>query len=92
MKSMAKQKKLLIIDANSLIHRAFHALPPFSTSKGEMVNAVYGFFSIFLRVIKEIQPDYIAAAFDTEGPTFRYKKFKEYKAAFLRLHYPFFPI
>ena len=78
---MPKQKKrLLIIDANSLIHRAFHALPPFATSKGEMVNAVYGFFSIFLKVIKEIQPDYIAAAFDTPGPTFREKKFKEYKA------------
>ena len=77
---MAGEKKLLIIDANSLIHRAFHALPPFSTSKGEMVNAVYGFFSIFLKVIKEVQPEYIAAAFDVKGPTFREKKFKEYKA------------
>ena len=77
---MAEKKKLLIIDANSLLHRAFHALPPFSTSKGEMVNAVYGFFSIFLKVIKEIQPEYIAAAFDVKGPTFREKKFKEYKA------------
>jgi DNA polymerase I-like protein with 3'-5' exonuclease and polymerase domains len=77
---MVGHKKLLIIDANSLIHRAFHALPPFATSKGEMVNAVYGFFSIFLKAIKEIHPDYIAAAFDSKGPTFRETKFKAYKA------------
>lgn len=78
---MAEKKKvLLIIDANSLIHRAYHALPPMSTAKGEMVNAVYGFFSVFLKVAKEFQPDYVAAAFDSRGPTERHKKFKEYKA------------
>lgn len=74
------KKTLLLIDANSLIHRAFHALPPLSTSKGEMTNAVYGFVSILLRAIKELDPEYIAAAFDMEGPTFRHKQFKEYKA------------
>jgi len=71
---------LLLIDANSLIHRAYHALPPFRTRKGEMVNAVYGFISILLRIMKEFDPEYMAAAFDMEGPTFRHKKFKEYKA------------
>lgn len=79
-KDKKRKKVLLIIDANSLLHRAFHALPPFATPKGEMVNAVYGFFSIFLKVIKEVEPEYIAAAFDVLGPTFRDKKFKEYKA------------
>ncbi len=75
-----KEKTLLIIDANSLIHRAYHALPPLSTPKGEMVNAVYGFFSVFLKVTKELQPDYIVAAFDAPGPTQRHEKFKAYKA------------
>ena len=73
-------KTLLLLDANSLIHRAFHALPPLSTSKGEMTNAVYGFVSILLRAIKELDPEYIAAAFDVAGPTKRHKQFPEYKA------------
>jgi len=59
-----KKKRLLIFDANSLVHRAFHALPPLSTPKGEMVNAVYGFFLVFFKVVKEFNPDYIAACFD----------------------------
>ncbi|MCH7551936.1 DNA polymerase I, partial [Patescibacteria group bacterium] len=75
-----KKKRLLVIDANSLIHRAFHALPPLSTSKGEMVNAVYGFLLAFFKAINEFHPDYIAAAFDYPAPTKREKKFKEYKA------------
>jgi len=75
-----KKKRLLVIDANSLIHRAFHALPPLSTSKGEMVNAVYGFLLAFFKAINEFHPDYIAAAFDHPAPTKREKKFKEYKA------------
>ena len=74
------KKRLLIIDANSLIHRAFHALPPFRTSKGEMTNAVYGFLLVLFKAIKEFRPDYIAAAFDMPGPTKRHKEFKEYKA------------
>ncbi|HEX9721681.1 MAG TPA: DNA polymerase [Candidatus Paceibacterota bacterium] len=73
-------KTLLLVDANSLIHRAFHALPPLSTSRGEMTNAVYGFVSILLRAIKELDPEYIAAAFDVAGPTKRHKQFAEYKA------------
>ncbi len=78
---MKKEKKrLIIIDSNSVIHRAFHALPPLSTKKGEIVNAVYGFLLVFLKAIKEFEPDYIAACFDFPAPTFRHKKFKEYKA------------
>jgi DNA polymerase I-like protein with 3'-5' exonuclease and polymerase domains/5'-3' exonuclease len=75
-----KKKRLLLIDANSLIHRAFHALPPLSAPTGEMVNAVYGFCLAFFKAQKEFRPDYIAAAFDVAGPTFRDKKFKAYKA------------
>ncbi len=78
---MAKEKKrLIIIDSNSIIHRAFHALPPLTTKKGELVNAVYGFLLVFLKALKEFHPDFIAACFDFPAPTFRHKKFKEYKA------------
>jgi DNA polymerase-1 len=74
-----EKKKLIIIDSNSIIHRAFHALPPLTTKKGELVNAVYGFLLVFLKVIREFQPDYVAAVFDFPAPTFRHKKYKEYK-------------
>lgn len=74
------KKRLIIIDSNSIIHRAYHALPPLSTKKGEIINAVYGFVLVFLKLIREFQPDYIVAAFDLPGPTFRHEKFKEYKA------------
>lgn len=72
--------KALFIDGNSLLHRAFHALPPLRTSKGEYTNAVYGFLNMFFRILEEEEPDYIAVAFDKKGPTFRHKKYKAYKA------------
>src|SRR3989344_113906 len=79
--NMAEKRKILIvIDANSLIHRAYHALPPLTTPKGEAVNAVYGFFLIFFKILKEFKPEYIVAAFDAPGPTEREKKFEAYKA------------
>jgi len=74
------KKKLIVIDANAVIHRAFHALPPLSTKKGELVNAVYGFLLVFLKAVKEFEPDFIVAAFDFPAPTFRHKKYKLYKA------------
>lgn len=77
---MGEKKRLIIIDSNSIIHRAFHALPPLTTKSGELVNAVYGFLLVLFKAIKEFQPDYIAACFDTPKPTFRHEKYKEYKA------------
>lgn len=77
---MGDKKRLIIIDANSIIHRAFHALPPLTTKNGELVNAVYGFLLVFFKAIKDFQPDFVAAAFDFPGATFRHKQFKEYKA------------
>lgn len=74
------RKVLIILDCNALIHRSFHALPDFRTARGELVNAVYGFSSIFLKVLREFNPEYIAAAFDVAGPTFRDEEFAEYKA------------
>ena len=75
-----EKKRLIIIDSNSVIHRAFHALPPLTTKKGEVVGAVYGFLLVFLKAIKEFRPDFVAACFDVKGPTFRHEKYKEYKA------------
>jgi DNA polymerase-1 len=77
---MPEALKLIIIDANSLIHRAYHALPPFTDKQGEPVGAVYGFFSIFFRALKELEPDFIALAFDMAAPTFRHQAFLGYKA------------
>lgn len=74
------KKTLVLIDGNAIIHRAYHALPPLTSSKGELVNAVYGFASTLLSVIQKFKPDYIVATFDLAGPTFRHQEFKEYKA------------
>ncbi len=77
---MGNTGKFILIDGNAIIHRAFHALPPFKTSQGEQVNAVYGFASILLTILNREEPDYIAVAFDLKGPTFRHEQYKEYKA------------
>lgn len=73
-------KKILIIDSNAIIHRAFHALPPLKTKKGEVVGAVYGFLLALFKAVDDFKPDYIAATFDFPAPTFRHKEYKEYKA------------
>ena len=73
-------KNFVIIDGNALIHRAFHALPPFKTKKGELVNAVYGFTSILFKVIQDLNPYYLVVSFDLPGPTFRDLEYGDYKA------------
>ena len=73
-------KKLMIIDGNSLLHRAFHALPPLTTRDGIYTNGVYGFLTMFYKVTDEYKPDYITVVFDKKGPTFRHKEFDAYKA------------
>ena len=74
------KKTLIIIDGNAIVHRAFYALPPLKKKGGEIVNAVYGFLSVFFKSINDFSPDYIAATFDLPGKTFRHKKYKLYKA------------
>ena len=75
-------KRLLLIDGHSLAYRAFYALPVenFSTSSGQATNAVYGFTSMLINLIKEEKPSHIATAFDVSRKTFRSEKFPEYKA------------
>jgi len=73
-------RKLVLIDSNALVHRAFHALPPtLSSPKGVLTNAVYGFTSVLLKMLKDLAPDYIAATYDLAGPTFRHEEFADYK-------------
>ena len=71
---------LILVDGNALVHRAFHALQPLTTRKGELVNAVYGFATMLLKAISELRPRYVAVAFDLPAPTFRHQEFQAYKA------------
>ena len=75
-----KSKKFLIIDANAVIHRAFHALPPLKTTKGEIVNAVYGFCLTLFKALSDFTPDFAAACFDVKAPTLRHQISDIYKA------------
>ncbi len=72
----------MLLDSNSLIYRAYFALmnTPLTTSKGQLVNAVFGFWSIVLRGFQDVKPDFVIAAFDLAGPTFRHEQYSGYKA------------
>jgi DNA polymerase-1 len=72
----------MLIDSNSLIYRAYFALiqTPLTTSRGQLVNAVFGFWSIVLRGFQDVRPDYVICAFDLAGPTFRHEQYADYKS------------
>ena len=72
--------RFLLIDGNSLFHRAYHALPPLTDKHGEMANAVFGFSNMLIKAINEVKPTHVACAFDTQAPTFRHIEFEKYKA------------
>src|SRR5712664_3730435 len=73
-------ERLALIDSNSLIYRAFFAVPPLTTTKGELANATFGFASILLKSIEQTNPQHLAAAFDLPIPTFRHERDATYKA------------
>ena len=75
-----KTKRLLLVDGQGLIYRAFFALPRLTTSHGQLINAAYGFTLVLLRLLEEQKPDGIIIAFDTPKPTFRHKQYEKYKA------------
>jgi len=75
-----KSKKLFLIDGQGLIYRAFFALPKLTTTYGQLINAAYGFTLVLMRLLEEQRPDGVIIAFDTPKPTFRHKKYKQYKA------------
>lgn len=74
------KERMLVLDSNSLMNRAFYALPPLTNNEGLHTNAVFGFTTMLLKMKDEIKPDYIVAAFDRKAPTFRHNEYKDYKA------------
>lgn len=72
-------KKLVLIDGNSIMNRAFYGVPELTNSQGLHTNAVYGFLNIMFKIIDEEEPDYMMVAFDEKAPTFRHKMYEEYK-------------
>lgn len=72
--------KLVLIDGNSLLNRAFYATPVFSTSSGQPTNAIFGFVKLMLKIISDLKPEYFIVAFDLKAPTFRHKMYDGYKA------------
>ncbi|MFP4539321.1 MAG: DNA polymerase [Candidatus Paceibacterota bacterium] len=75
-----KEKTIVLIDAHAVIHRAYHALPPFSSSKGEPTGALYGLVTMLLKAINDLEPDLLIACFDVPEPTYRHKAYDAYKA------------
>jgi len=74
------KKRLVVLDMHAILHRAYHALPEFSSSKGEPTGALYGLVSILVRSIIDLAPDYVVAAYDLPGPTYRHAAYEKYKA------------
>ncbi len=70
-KAVEKPKRLILLDAHAIIHRAYHALPDFTTPTGEPSGALYGLSSMLLRIIGDLKPDYIASCYDLPKPTIR---------------------
>ncbi len=72
-------KTLVLLDTHAILHRAYHALPSLSSSKGEPTGALYGLSTMVMHIIKDLKPDYIVGCFDLPQPTFRHEAYKEYK-------------
>ena len=72
-------KTLVLLDAHAIIHRAYHALPEFLSSKGEPTGALYGLASMLMKIITDLKPDYLAACYDLPGKTFRHEAYEKYK-------------
>lgn len=73
-------QKLVLIDGNAILHRAFHAIPPLNNKDGIPTNAVYGFFSMIFKIIEDLKPEYLIVCFDRKAPTFRKQMYVGYQA------------
>ena len=73
-------KTLVLLDAHAIIHRAYHALPEFLSSKGEPTGALYGLASMLMKIVTDLKPDYIVACYDLPQKTFRHEAYDAYKA------------
>ncbi len=74
------EKTVVLLDAHAILHRAYHALPDFTSPKGEPTGALYGVVAMLLKIIEELKPDYIVACYDLPDPTYRHEVFVGYKA------------
>jgi DNA polymerase-1 len=79
-KKTSSKQTLVLLDAHAILHRAYHALPDFTSPTGEPTGALYGVVAMLLKIIEELKPDYIAACYDLPDPTYRHDAYKEYKA------------
>lgn len=77
--SKTKKERLVLLDAHAIIHRAYHALPEFTSPTGEPTGALYGLSSMLVRIINDLSPDYLAACYDLKGPTVRHEAYEDYK-------------
>lgn len=78
--SKDKKRKIILFDSHAIIHRAYHALPDFSSSNGEPTGALYGLSSMLMAIINEFKPDFMVAAFDLPKPTYRHEAYADYKS------------
>jgi len=74
------EKKLVVFDSNAVLYRSFFALPELTTKEGEKIQAVYGFFRVCLKILKELKPHFLIFCFDFPAKTFRHERLKEYKS------------
>lgn len=79
-KEKKSAKRLVLLDSHAIIHRAYHALPDFSSSKGEPTGAIYGLATMLIRIASDLKPDYVVACYDLPGKTFRHETYDAYKA------------
>jgi len=79
-KEEKKNKTLVLLDAHAIIHRAYHAIPDFLSSKGEPTGALYGLSSMLMKIITDLKPDYLIACYDLPQKTFRHEAYSAYKA------------
>ena len=79
-KGQVDSKRLVLIDGNAIMHRAYHALPPLTGRNGQLLNAVYGFTTMLFKVINDLKPRYLIVAFDTGKPTFRQAEYLGYQS------------
>ncbi len=80
-----KRKRVVLLDSHAIIHRAYHALPDFQSPTGQPTGALYGLSSMLLRIIQDLKPDYIAAAYDLPKPTLRHEAYEAYKATRIKI-------
>jgi DNA polymerase I len=78
--SKDEKKRLVLLDAHAILHRAYHALPDFTSERGEPTGALYGVSAMLLKIIDDLKPDYLVACYDLPEPTYRHEVYEHYKA------------